>query len=399
MTQTKEDLLAELLAKPVGPTVAPRKRSDGDVTRRLSVSGATAVAEVIDTPGRTAPDSAVDILRDEGLSPDEWEVSGFRKSRWQSANGRELEAARFSFVRTRPEATEARLPLDELVAKVKRHRPRKTRAEGDHGLVVALGDMQFGKGLDGDGDPGSLMRTITALNAAADAIPFYRKRYDIGHIHVAWLGDHIEGFVSQGGSNVWRTSLTLNEQIRLTRQVMLHALTTFAPLAGRVSMAAVPGNHGEAVRVNGKGQTRYDDSHDTEALIAVHDAAQMNTEAFGHVEFQVPETDELTVVTDVANTRIAHAHGHQWRPGKHMDWWRGQSFRQGSPLRDADVLLAGHLHHEFVEAWDWRTFCQVPAMESESTWYRHSKGPAGAPGLLLGIVKDGLMPIKEIVRD
>src|ERR1700754_3407793 len=100
---------------------------------------------------------------------------------------------------------------------------------------------------------------------------------------------------------------------------MLHAVELFAPLAGRVSMAAVPGNHGEAVRFAGRGVTRYDDSHDTEALIAVHDAAQLNPAAFGHVEFYVPQTDELTVVVDFAGTIVAHAHGHQWRPGKHFD--------------------------------------------------------------------------------
>jgi metallophosphoesterase superfamily enzyme len=69
---------------------------------------------------------------------------------------------------------------------------------------------------------------------------------------------------------------------------MLHALTLFAPLARRASMAAVPGNHGEAVRFAGKGVTRYDDSHDIESLLAVHDAASLNPEAFGHVEFYVP---------------------------------------------------------------------------------------------------------------
>ena len=69
---------------------------------------------------------------------------------------------------------------------------------------------------------------------------------------------------------------------------MLRALTLFVPLAARVSMAAVPGNHGEAVRFAGKGVTRYDDSHDTEALIAVADAAALNPAAFGHGEFTSP---------------------------------------------------------------------------------------------------------------
>src|SRR5690606_33659020 len=143
--------------------------------------------------------------------------------------------------------------------------------------------------------------------------------------------------------------LTLNEQIRLTRRVMLHAMLTFAPRVDRLTMAAVPGNHGEAVRINGKGVTRYDDSHDIESLIAVKDAADLNPERFGHVEFYVPDTDELTVVVDCSGTVVAHAHGHQWRTNKVFEWWRGQAF-SGSPLAHADLLLAGHLHHEHIES-------------------------------------------------
>ncbi|MFG2170332.1 hypothetical protein ACGFMO_02930 [Streptomyces niveus] len=202
---------------------------------------------------------------------------------------------------------------------------------------------------------------------------------DIEHVHIAWLGDHVEGFVSQGGANSWRTQLTLNEQIRLTRRVMLHALLTFAPMVSRLTMAAVPGNHGEAVRFMGKGVTRYDDSHDTESLIAVKDAADLNPERFGHVEFYVPDTHELTVVVECSGTVVAHAHGHQFRPGKHFEWWKGQAFGRQSAVQQAVLLLAGHLHHEHVDSDGPRTFIQPPAIESESTWWRHAKGTTGAP--------------------
>src|SRR5690606_32257023 len=132
------------------------------------------------------------------------------------------------------------------------------RHSGSHGFLVLLGDMQFGK-MDGDGPAGTLKRTIEALNKAADLLLSYRRLYDLGHVHVAWLGDHLEGFTSQNGANSWRTSLTLSEQIRLTRRVMLYAMQLYAPLANKVTMAAVPGNHGETIRFEGTGLTRYDD--------------------------------------------------------------------------------------------------------------------------------------------
>jgi predicted phosphodiesterase len=163
-------------------------------------------------------------------------------------------------------------------------------------------------------------------------------------------------------------------------------------------MAAVPGNHGEAVRINGKGVTRYDDSHDTESLIAVKDAADLSPDRFGHVEFFVPDTDELSVVVECSGTVVAHVHGHQFRPGKHFDYWKGQAFNRASAFHQADLLLAGHLHHEHVDTDGFRTFIQPPAMESESTWWRHAKGTTGAPGLIVAVTKDGNTNLKEVVR-
>ena len=389
-----DHLVTELLAKPIGPAV-PARTAVPPLSRRLEVTGDTAAVTIRGRQTDVDDGAAATVLRERGLDPADWSATGYRSSEWTMPNGDTGVSTRFTFTRTTPASD--RPPIAELIAEIRQHRPTVVRPDGDHGFLVLLGDMQFGK-IDGDGVAGALHRTIGGLDKAADLLAVYHRRLDIGHVHIAWLGDHLEGFVSQGGANIWRTPLTLSEQIRLTRRVMLHALTTFAPLAARLSMAAVPGNHGEAVRIAGKGLTRYDDSHDTESLIAVHDAAQLNPDAFGHTEFYVPETDELTVVLDVAGTVVAHAHGHQWRPGKHFDWWRGQAFNKASAMHQADLLLAGHLHHELIDSDGWRQYIQPPAMESESTWWRHAKGTGGAPGLIVAITKDGQTNIKEVVR-
>src|SRR5690606_16970373 len=121
---------------------------------------------------------------------------------------------------------------------------------------------------------------------------------------------------------------------------------------------------------------------------AVSDAAKLA--GWDHVKFYVPEDDELTIMVDVAGTNVLHAHGHQWSPGKHFEWWKGQAFNKGSNRHEADLLLAGHLHHEEIDTWGWRKYIGVPALESESTWYRHQKGTPGAPGVVLALTKDGL---------
>lgn len=397
MTDT---LLDELLSKPVGPSVPSRQTDpERDFTRQIEVSGDAAEVTVRGPAGMDPEGTAATVLRAQGLDPAEWEVKGFRSSEWTMPNGENGLSTRFSFARSATLPGE-RPDIGELLEAVEAYEPRWPAGglpQGDHSLIIALGDMQFGK-LDGDGPAGTLQRTIECLNRAADLLEVYRRRFPIGHVHLAWLGDHVEGFHSQGGANAWRTQLTLTEQIRLTRRVMLHAAMTMAPLAERVTMAAVPGNHGEAVRFAGRGVTRYDDSHDTEALISVRDALELNPDLYGHVECYVPDTDELTVVVDCSGSIVSHAHGHQWRPGKHFEWWKGQAFNKASAMHQADILLAGHLHHEFVDTDGPRTFIQPPAMESESTWWRHAKGTTGAPGLIVAVTKDGQVPVKEVVR-
>ncbi|MGW8375449.1 hypothetical protein [Streptomyces sp. ODS28] len=342
-------------------------------------------------------DAAAAFLRAQGLDAAQWRVTGVRATQWTRPDGSLGTSTRYTITRTPPPAA---VPgLEELLAAVRTRPPRPERAapQGDHSFVVALGDMHFGT-CDGDAAEGTARRTLACLDAAADRLAAYRQRFAIGHVHLAWLGDHIEGFVAQGGAQAWRTPLPLTEQIRLTRHVMLHAALTFAPLAPRVTLAAVPGNHGQAVRVSGRGPTRFDDNHDTEALVAVHEALALDAEAFGHVTVHVPASDELTVVVECSGTVVAHAHGHQWPAGQHFAWWRGQAFNASSPLQRADVLLAGHRHREFTDTEGPRTFIQPPALRAESTWHRHRHGTAGAPGLLVLVTKDGQVPVKEVVR-
>ena len=402
MTKDYKALADILRARPVGATYVKNADPDKDFSSQIEVSGSTASVVLRDEPGTITEGTAFDFLTKEKLDPSEWEITSFRKSEWQSANGETLESVRYSFAKKSKDAKDhVPLDMDSLLDAVKKTKPTEFKPEGSYGFVVGIGDMQFGKELDGVAaqPEDTFTRCVRAIDSAAERLKFYQKSgYDIGHAHVAWLGDHIEGFVSMGGSNAWRTQMPLTEQIRLTRQVMLYALRTFAPLIARLTMVAVPGNHGEAVRFNGGGVTKYDDSHDTDCLIAIAEAAKLNPEAFGHVEFYVPDTDELSVLVDVAGTTILHNHGHSWRPNKHFDWWRGQAFNPTSYAQHADVLLAGHLHHEHIEANGKRLYVGVPALEWESTWYRHRTGTAGNPGILVALTKNGSFSPIEFVR-
>ncbi|MER8116249.1 hypothetical protein [Streptomyces sp. NPDC094031] len=394
-----DSLLEDLLSVPTAPATSTRQADpDKDFTRQIEVSGDAAEVTVRGPEGIDPQSTAADVLLAHQLDPAEWEVTGFRSSEWTMVNGEPGVSARFSFGRRKVPAVRERPSVDELL-RVFDEAPGwvPDSLTGDHTMIVAIGDMQLGK-IDGDGPEGTLRRAMHCIDQAVARLDDYRDRFEIEHVHLAWLGDHVEGFVSQGGANTWRTQLTLTEQIRLTRRLMAYAIIKFAPLVARLTVVAVPGNHGEAVRPGGKGVTRYDDSHDTDALISVSEALTLAGEEFAHVEVYVPDTDELTVTVECSGTVVVHAHGHQWKPGRHFEWWRGQAFDKTSALHTADLLLAAHLHHEFVDTDGPRTFIQIPAMESESTWWRHKKGTRGAPGLIVAITKDGEVPVKEVVR-
>jgi predicted phosphodiesterase len=286
------------------------------------------------------------------------------------------------------------LGIEELLAITRKAKPVAKRPEGDSTFVVAVGDLQLGK-IDGDGAEGTVERAVSGLYEAADRLKSIRKYKSVGPVHIAWLGDCIEGFVSQGGANAWRTTLTVTEQLRLLRRIMLKSIEIFAPVADIMTCVAVPGNHDQAIRFGRSGVTRYDDSFDIDALLAVSDACAIS-DAYSHVKFYVPETDEMSVTLDVSGTKLGHIHGHQTKARQHFTWWSKQAFGD-QQIGQADVLLAGHFHHFVYDTSGKRKFIQVPALESESTWFRHHYGEVGDPGILTFVTKDASINNIEIV--
>jgi hypothetical protein len=342
---------------------------------------------VVTTRGSVDPDGReATLLSNSGFSPEEWRIAGpIRHSTWeaQTPTGiQELTSFRFNVQRISPNTTN----IEELIKLVGKRKAPPKAAVGGGTFVLANGDYQFGK-TDGDGTAGTLDRVIGSIDGAAAAFRQSRKR-ETAFGHLAFMGDCLEGFVSQGGRNAWRTELTLTEQLRLTRRVFLYAIDQFAPLTERLTVVSVPGNHDEAVRE--PGMTRYDDSFAVDALVAVTDAMALNPLVYGHVETFIPRKDELAVTLDVNGTVITHYHGHQHRRGKHWEWWQGSAFDRRYPdLYQADIAQSAHGHTFMLDTKGDRTWIMTPAQESESTWWRHRTGDGGAPGALHYIAEGG----------
>src|SRR5690606_36021087 len=258
--------------------------------------------------------------------------------------------------------------------------------------------MQFGQGVE---DPfEAIANTLEAIDRTATMV---RDFGGADQVLVAWLGDHVEGFVSQGGANVWRTKLTLSEQIRATRRVMYYAVEQLAPWTNELVMAAVPGHHGAAQRIGRKCVTRYDDSHAVEALNAVAEAISMSgNRDFDHVHFLVPERDEISLAVEVGGITWGLVHGDKYRPGKHFEWWEQQAFH-GGPVAGADILCAGHYHYLLVQEQGRKLFLQVPTLGTDGMWWSHQHGARPHPGIVVVPVADGeisaILPIRtEVTR-
>src|SRR5690606_36112790 len=208
----------------------------------------------------------------------------------------------------------------------------------------------------------------------------------LGTVVLPWLGDCIEGSVSQNGRTMARQDLGPSEQLRLFRRLLLFQIETFAPRAAELLVPVVPGNHDETTRVQ---DTHGTDSWAIEGAAAVADALKLAPTMFGHVKFIFPQRGELSVTLDVADTRLGMVHGHQFARGDAVKWLSGQAMSR-QPIGDADILLSAHLHHlRMLEFGDGRHWIQIPAMDGGSDWFRHKTGAAAPAGLLSMVVEGG----------
>lgn len=364
-----------IAAGPTGPQHTPGRKAYPDGWQPRSevddVDGGFVVSKPM--PANQAPDHRA-ILDEFGLDPDAWSVERVRRSRWQKYDGEWLESARLSIVPIHATRA-ARVDLDALVRDIGKFRPRAVRTQSvqSGAFVAPIGDTQIGK-IDGGGTEAAVPRVLDEIERGAQRYRVLARNGRVGDVFLPQLGDCIEGNVSQKGAVVGRADLGISEMVRVYRRLLWAQVKTFAAIAPRVLVAAVPGNHDETTRMP---MTTYTDSWAIEAASSVQDAVRENPDLSERVRFIFPEHDELTITLDVAGTTIGLAHGHQFRGGWEK-WWDGQAGGR-QPIGDADVLLAGHLHHLHVQDHGGgRSFIQVPALDGGSNWYRHTSGSNSA---------------------
>lgn len=286
---------------------------------------------------------------------------------------------RMFYYRANVRSNKTKQTTNELLQVVEKWKPVKVKTEENElAYVVPYADMQIGK-LDGGGSEKTVERILEKTDLAIDRLKQLRKlNKHIGTIYLPQLGDCIEGFNSGGGNRAWRNDLDLTTQIRVYRRLLLHIVKSFAPLAEKVIVPCVPGNHDEAVRFGNTMATNSTDSFALDAASAVAEAIDLW--GADHVSFVFPKFDTLTTTLDMNGTIVGMIHGHQTR-NKAMDWWAKQAHGM-HPIGDASLLLSGHFHHLNVLQSGAKTWIQMPALDGGSQWFADKTGADAPAGLV-----------------
>lgn len=330
-----------------------------------------------------------ELVADWGLDPATTEVvpGSIQVRAWDTHDGRRLRYYRAALRATTNLGDRA--DIEALCAIAMRRRSIVAPiVTGERALLVALSDWQLGKG-EGGGSAATTERICSAIDALPARLrELKRSGRQVSAVYLVGLGDLVEQCSGHYPGQPFTTDLDRREQLRLARRLILRAVDTVAPLAPRVVLAAVPGNHGENRNSSGKAYTRTTDNDDLAVVEQVAEVLAANPARYGHVSTVL--ADSATLVLDVAGVVTAFAHGHKSGGGGHPaqrveKWWQGQVMGR-QPVADASLLLTGHYHHLIVSEGTGRTMVQVPAMDGGSEWFTDRTGQSSPAGLLtLGV--------------
>ena len=337
---------------------------------------------------------AEEILEEFKLNPDDWKVTGMRKSKWQTFNGDWLEAYRVSVVPV-GYTEQPDFDVEKLMDEMRKWRPAKVSGStsGDGAFILAPADQQIGKKANGEGTPESIGRILELTEGAVHRVKELRKMgRNLGTGAMTLLGDHVEGNVSQGGrlQSPAASDLGQTEQVRVARRLLLAQLKAMSPLFDEFVVAVINGNHDEVTR-----QVVADpsDGWNVEIAAQVEDICAENP-ALQHIKFRYPQKDHQTLTVNIAGTLVGLFHGHQ--AGRDViKYLSGQAAGQ-TALGGADMWLSGHFHHFKVMDVGPRLWIQAPTTDPGSPWFRDRAGLESPSGLLTLTVGDGIDPRRDI---
>lgn len=251
--------------------------------------------------------------------------------------------------------------------------------------VLNLADLQIGKACQrGGGTQSTIEKVLTSVNLYLEHL----RQTKPDAVVIADNGDIIENFFNTS-SQAQTNDLSLTDQIRTARRLILEVIKQVAPLAPELYYVAVPSNHGQVRSGLQSPMATTDDDFGLEIFEQLKDIAE-NSDKFPNLNFVRPAQYEETAVIDVAGTRIAFNHGHTSGGSlKHGDWWRKQDHGR-RPGWDADILVMGHYHnHACYQSGDGRWVVSCASSDPGSDWFANKSGETALRGVTSFDVKDG----------
>lgn len=332
------------------------------------------------------PDEWRAMLEAEGFNPDEFHVKepdGVQVRKWQQRPGDEfLYYFKFTAVRNHKQAWDP----TKLINSINRRPPLKRKpATGGTALVVNLADWQAGA--DHGGGEGPLLERINRLGPAV--VQRWRDLRKMGvpldTLYVHTMGDMGEGCDGHYAQQSFTVRLDAEEQREFVIAAVDMLLDTWASLAPRIAVYAIPGNHGEN-RKGGKSFTTFRDNVDVGAIVNVAHAFSKNPGRYGHIQFHTPVGNDLSMTYEHDGFVTGLIHGHQARSGgdipkKMENWWKSQMYG-AQPIGDADLLVTAHYHHFRVVQQGVKTHFMCPALCGTQDWWTNATGLDSPPGTL-----------------
>ena len=247
--------------------------------------------------------------------------------------------------------------------------------------TIQIGDTHIGKGaLDG---AGAQLLVDRWKESFTNALGLSRAE----GVHLAFMGDLIEGENSQGGKNIANNDLTLTESLRVARHLVSWTIQESLRCVNKVVVSAVPGNHGDTTRLQNRPLT---DSHDIDIVSAVQQAFELSPHK-DRITWYYPEEGTGHLVYEVDGTIFASTHGHLFKgmlKGAE-NWWSGMSV-SGAPAGAAHILMAAHYHSPLVSNYTRNKWiCFGAALEDKSTWLNEQNGASSQPGMLTYLTDGG----------
>jgi len=336
-----------------------------------------------------------DLLRERGLDPNLYEVVG-DSIRWTSfdgwkkdyAGGEAYSAICYSYKADIRLKSPERPNMDEIYQSIKKSKKSsKPAPTGDTTFVVALSDWQTGN-RDGGGVEKQVEEIALLPEKISQRVKDLRKTgLKIDHIVIAGLGDLVEGTCGHYPAQQFRIEVDRREQMKIVRRGIRDIIFALAPLAQRLTVTAVGGNHGENRGLSGKAFTTTGDNDDVAVFEQLAEAFQMNKEAFPNISWRLP-LERLTTSLEVNGKILAFTHGHLSKAGNNAaqavwNWWKDQAHGRAHPgVADADILVTGHYHHFNAKEQEGRALFVCPSIVPVGEYFQDTYGVKTRAGTL-----------------